>query len=67
LGAANASLIASPSSTPLVSFIESAVAYAKEKGKEKALWEFNNTTGSFVNGELYIFAANFRENVPQIQ
>jgi hypothetical protein len=43
----------------LVTFVESAVAYAKENGQEKALKEFNNKTGSFVNGELYIFAVDF--------
>ena len=67
LGAANISLIASPSMTELVSFVGSAAEYAKENGKEKALQEFNNKTGSFVNDELYIFAADFKGNVLQIQ
>jgi signal transduction histidine kinase len=56
IGFANASLNASHNLTELVKFVESAVAYAKEGGKEQALKEFNNKTGSFVNGELYIFA-----------
>jgi signal transduction histidine kinase len=63
LGAANASLVPSPSTTELVSFVESAVAYAKENGKEKALKEFSNKTGPFVNGELYIFASDFNGTV----
>jgi len=53
--------------TELVSFVGSAAEYAKENGKEKALQEFNNKTGSFVNDELYIFAADFKGNVLQIQ
>jgi polar amino acid transport system substrate-binding protein len=56
---ANASPSASPNETELVSFVESAVAYAKENGKDMALKEFSNKTGSFINGELYIFAYDF--------
>jgi hypothetical protein len=55
LGTANSSLTASPTAKELVSFVESAVAYAKQNGKEKAIKEFNNRTGPFVNGELYIY------------
>jgi cytochrome c len=58
LNAANASLTL-PNVRELVTFVDSAVAYAKENGKEKALKEFNNKTGPFVNGELYIFASDF--------
>ncbi len=36
-----------------------AVAYVKDNGKEKALQEFNNRSGSFVRGDLYIFAYDF--------
>jgi signal transduction histidine kinase len=35
------------------------VAYAKENGKDKALKEFSNKTGSFVKGDLYIYAYDF--------
>lgn len=59
LGKANASRIDSPGEAELVSFVESAVAYAKENGKEKALDEFSNRTGSFVRGDLYIYAYDF--------
>jgi signal transduction histidine kinase len=59
MGKANASLNASPNETELVSFVESAVAYAKENGKDKALKEFSNKTGSFVRGDLYIYAYDF--------
>ncbi len=40
----------------LKSFVGEAVTYAKVHGKESALEEFNNVDGSFINGELYIFA-----------
>lgn len=45
--------------TELVSFVESAVAYAHENGKDVALKEFSNKTGSFVRGDLYIYAYGF--------
>ena len=35
------------------------VAYAQENGKDKALDEFSNKTGSFVRGDLYIYAYDF--------
>jgi signal transduction histidine kinase len=47
------------SNASLVSFVDSAVAYVKTNGKEKALAEFNNPNGSFVKGELYIYAYDF--------
>lgn len=40
-------------------FVTEAVAYAREHGREKALAEFNNTEGSFIRDELYIFAADY--------
>ena len=40
----------------LTQFVENAAAYAKEHGKEAALKEFNDINGSFINGDLYIFA-----------
>ncbi len=40
----------------LVAFVQEAVAYAREHGREAALREFNNRNGSFVRGELYIYA-----------
>lgn len=56
---ANASPGASYNEAKLVSFVESAVAYAQENGKDMALKEFSDKTGSFVNGELYIYAYDF--------
>ena len=58
-GMANESISASPNEAELVAFVESAVAYAKENGKDMALKEFSNKTGSFINGEFYIFAYDF--------
>jgi signal transduction histidine kinase len=43
----------------LVLFVKSAMTYAQENGKYMALMEFSNKTGSFVNGELYIYAYDF--------
>ena len=43
----------------LTAFVDEAAAYVKDNGKEKALLEFNNRSGSFVRGELYIFAYEF--------
>ena len=59
MGLANESLITSSNKTELVSFVESALAYAQENGKDKALDEFSNKTGSFVRGDLYIYAYDF--------
>jgi ABC-type amino acid transport substrate-binding protein len=43
----------------VIAFLNEAVAYLKDNGKEKALQEFNNRSGSFVRGDLYIFAYDF--------
>ncbi|MDD4300027.1 MAG: cache domain-containing protein [Methanomicrobium sp.] len=42
--------------TNLTAFVGKAAAYAKENGKEAAIKEFNDINGSFINGELYVFA-----------
>jgi hypothetical protein len=47
------------SNETLVAFVESAVAYAHANSKEKALAEFSDPNGSFVRGELYIYAYDF--------
>jgi signal transduction histidine kinase len=59
IGNANQSLSSLPNITELITFVESAVAYAQENGKDMALMEFNNKTGAFVDGELYIYAFDF--------
>ncbi len=59
IGLANESLTTSSNKTELVSFVEAAVAYAQENGKDKALEEFSNKTSSFVRGDLYIYAYDF--------
>ena len=40
----------------LVKFVREAYEYTQQHGKEFSLNEFNNQTGRFVKGELYIFA-----------
>lgn len=47
------------SNETLVAFVESAVVYVRENGKEAALAEFNDPNGTFVRGELYIYAYDF--------
>lgn len=37
-------------------FVQRAATYAKDHGMEAALSEFNNPNGTFIDGELYIFA-----------
>lgn len=55
----NTSLNTSTNKTQLVSFVESALAYVQKNGKDKALKEFSNKNGSFVHGDLYIYAYDF--------
>ncbi len=38
-----------------VALVEKGLAYIKEVGKEKAIEEFNNGKGKFVDGEFYLF------------
>ena len=40
----------------LTRFVDRAVAYAKEHGKNASLLEFNNANGTFIEGDLYVFA-----------
>lgn len=47
------------SNETLVAFVNEAADYAKTQGKTKALAEFNNPNGSFVRGELYVYAYDF--------
>jgi len=43
-----------------VAMVKKAVAYYKEVGREKAVAEYNNQKGKFVDGELYIFAYDMK-------
>jgi cytochrome c len=43
----------------MVTFVQEAVAYANQNGKDKALAEFSNRNGSFFRGVLYIYAYDF--------
>lgn len=47
------------SNETLVAFVDSAAAYVKTNGKEKALAEFNDLNGSFIEGEFYIYAYDY--------
>src|SRR5438309_220261 len=39
-----------------VIFVKKAIAYIKQNGREKAMAEFNNANGQFIERELYIVA-----------
>jgi polar amino acid transport system substrate-binding protein len=54
--------VSSVSPEELVALVEKAYEYAHEHGRETALREFNNQTGRFVEGELYIFAYDSQGN-----
>ncbi|MFA5269140.1 MAG: cache domain-containing protein [Methanoregula sp.] len=43
----------------LVAFVNEAVQYARTHGRKAALAEFSDPEGSFVRGELYIYAYDF--------
>jgi cytochrome c len=43
----------------MVAFVQEAVAYAQQNGKETALAEFSNRNGSFFRGVLYIYAYDY--------
>jgi signal transduction histidine kinase len=43
-------------SANLTRFVDRAVAYAKQYGKDAALKEFNDQNGTFIDGDLYVFA-----------
>lgn len=58
-GTTTGPVMPSVSNETLVSFVDSAVAYAKAKGTQQALSAFTDRNGSFVQGELYIFAYGF--------
>lgn len=47
----------------LTRFVKGAYAYAKEHGKEAALREFNTLNGTFIEGDLYVFAYNMNGTV----
>lgn len=43
--------------------VKKAVAYVKEAGREKALAEFKNPQGKFINKDLYIWASDMNSVV----
>jgi signal transduction histidine kinase len=48
-----------PGVDDLVAYVKSAVTYARENGKEKALAVFNDPKGPFVKGELVMMAFDY--------
>ena len=47
------------STKDLISFVDRALTYARENGREKALAEFNDPNGQFIQGGLFIFAVGY--------
>lgn len=45
-----------------VAMVKKGVELVKSKGKEKAFAEFNNPTGQFVKGDLYVMAYDMEGN-----
>jgi signal transduction histidine kinase len=43
----------------LKSFVQEAIAYAREQGRDAAITEFNDRNGTFVRGNLYIYAFDY--------
>lgn len=56
---ATAGAINGTTNETLVAFVNEAVAFARTHGKEAALAEFSSPNGTFVRGELYIYAYDF--------
>lgn len=53
----------SPSSQELVAFVEEAATHARSNGREASLAAFNDPNGSWVRGELYVFAYDMNGTV----
>jgi len=54
-----AAAIANATKEEMVAFVQEAVAYAHQNGRDKALAEFSNRNGSFFRGVLYIYAYDY--------
>ncbi len=52
-----------PTRADVEAFVQEAVDYANAHGKDAALAEFSNASGSFERGELYIYAYDFSGTV----
>jgi signal transduction histidine kinase len=54
-----AAVMANATKEEMVAFVQEAVAYAHQNGRDKALAEFSNRNGSFFRGVLYIYAYDY--------
>jgi polar amino acid transport system substrate-binding protein len=52
-----------PSRAAVKAFVDEALVYAEQNGKEKAIAAFMDTGGGFFRGELYIFAYDMKGTV----
>jgi len=58
-GAAPAGSSAPETSQAIKGYVDNAALYAQKNGKEAALAAFNNRTGPFVNGDVYVYALDY--------
>jgi hypothetical protein len=58
-GATGALLKAPANESELASFVQSAVSHARDVGKNEAIKDFMDRNGSWVRGDVYIFAHDF--------
>jgi hypothetical protein len=59
IGATSTSVKAPSNETELASFVELAALHAKDVGKYEAIKDFMDRNGSWVKGDIYIFAHDF--------
>ena len=46
-------------SLEIKTYVDNAVSFAQENGKEAAIAAFNNASGPFVNGDVYVYALDY--------
>lgn len=59
VGGIDASIKAPANESELASFVQSAAAHARDVGKYEAIKDFMDLNGSWVRGDVYIFAHDF--------
>ncbi len=61
IGVTSSSFIAPSNETELAAFVEFAVSHARDVGKAEAIKDFMDLNGSWVRGDVYIFAHDFND------
>lgn len=55
--------MAAPTKKDAEAMVKKGVAFLKANGRDKALQEFNKTSGQFVKGELYLYVVDTKANM----